>query len=85
MAEIFIKIQLEHLENGAYLATSDDVPGLVAQGRTVTETLEIAQDVTLKLIESYIEHGDELPLQLRQHRPEKFEIDIPVGVASWDD
>jgi antitoxin HicB len=85
MAEIFIKIQLEHLENGAYLATSDDVPGLVAQGRTVTETLEIAQDVTRKLIESYIEHGDELPLQLRQHRPEKFEIDIPVGVASWDD
>ena len=38
MAEIFIKIQLEHLENGAYLATSDDVPGLVALGRTVTET-----------------------------------------------
>jgi predicted RNase H-like HicB family nuclease len=85
MAEIFIKIQLEQLENGAYLATSDDVPGLVAQGRTVAETLEIAQDVTRKLIESYIEHGDELPPQWRRHRPEKLEIDIPVGVSAWDD
>lgn len=85
MAEIFVKINIEQLENDAYLATSDDVPGLVAQGRTVAETLEIAQDVTRKLIESYIEHGDELPPQLRRHRPEKFEIDIPVGVSSWDD
>lgn len=85
MNEIFIKVQLEQLENGAYLATSNDVPGLVAQGRTIAETLEIAQDVTRKLIESYIEHGDELPPQLRRHRPEKFEIDIPVGVSSWDD
>lgn len=85
MAEIFIRVQLEQLENGAYLATSDDVPGLVAQGRTVAETLEIAQDVTRKLIESYIEHGDELPPQLRRHRPAKFEIEIPVGVTSWDD
>ncbi len=85
MAEIFIKVQLEQLENGDYLATSDDVPGLVAQGRTIAETLEIAQDVTRKLIESYIEHGDELPHQLLRQLPDKFEVDIPVGVSSWDD
>lgn len=30
---------------GQYLAESDDIPGLVAQGRTVNETIEIAQDV----------------------------------------
>ncbi len=35
-----------------YLATSDDVQGLVAQGRTVAETLEIARDVARKLIEA---------------------------------
>lgn len=82
MNEIFIKVQLEQLENGAYLATSNDVPGLVAQGRTIAEALEIAQDVTRKLIESYIEHGNELPPQLRRQRPEKFEIDLPVGISS---
>ena len=62
MDEIFLTIQIEPLEEGGYLATSDDLQGLVAQGRTVAETMEIAQDVARKLIEAYIEHGDPLPL-----------------------
>ena len=40
------------LPEGVYLATSDDVQGLVAQGRTATEALEIARDVARKLIEA---------------------------------
>jgi len=50
--ERIIRIQLERLPEGVYLATSDDVQGLVAQGRTVTGTLEIAPDVARKLLES---------------------------------
>ena len=38
--------------NYLYLATSDEEQGLVAQGRTVTETLEIARDLAKKLIEA---------------------------------
>ncbi len=34
------------------MGTSDDVQGLVAQGRTIWETLEIARDVARKLLES---------------------------------
>jgi len=49
--EKMIKIHLEKLPEGLYLATSDDIQGLVAQGRTVSETLEIARDVAKKLIE----------------------------------
>jgi len=49
--EKIIKIHLEKLPEGFYLATSDDIQGLVAQGRTVSETLEIARDVARKLIE----------------------------------
>ena len=30
----------------------DDIPGLVAQGRTVAETLEIARDIGTKLLEA---------------------------------
>jgi predicted RNase H-like HicB family nuclease len=33
------------LPEGLYLATSEEVRGLLAQGRTITETLEIARDV----------------------------------------
>jgi len=56
--EYTIHLKIEHLPEGEYLATCKDLPGLVAQGRTVSETVEIAQDVSRKLIESYVEHGD---------------------------
>ena len=32
-------------------------PGLVAQGRTLAETLEIARDVAKRLIEAQVERG----------------------------
>ncbi|MGQ0672334.1 MAG: type II toxin-antitoxin system HicB family antitoxin [Hyphomicrobium sp.] len=49
--ERIVNLHIEHLPEGVYLATSDDVPGLVAQGRTITETIEIARDVAKKLLE----------------------------------
>ena len=50
--ELTIRVHVEKLPEGVYLATSDELPGLVAQGRTVAETLEIARDVAKKLIEA---------------------------------
>ena len=49
MERIF-RLQLERLHEGFYLGTSDDIQGLVAQGRTIQETIEIARDVAKKLI-----------------------------------
>jgi predicted RNase H-like HicB family nuclease len=49
--ERIVTLHIEKLPEGAYLATSDDVQGLVAQGRTIQETIEIARDVAKKLIE----------------------------------
>jgi antitoxin HicB len=63
--ECLLPIKIEPLEEGGYLATSEVLPGFLAQGRSITETLEIAQDVARKLVESYVEHGDPLPEQLR--------------------
>jgi predicted RNase H-like HicB family nuclease len=45
-----IPVQIEELPESLFLATSDALPGLVAQGRTVAETLELARDVARKLI-----------------------------------
>lgn len=50
--EKVINIHIKKLPEGVYLATSDDIQGLVAQGRTVIETLEIARDVAKKLLEA---------------------------------
>lgn len=49
--EKIINIHIEKLPEGYYLATSEDIQGLVAQGRTITETIEIAHDVAKNLIE----------------------------------
>lgn len=80
MNEILLPIHLEELPEGGFLATSDELPGLVAQGRTLAETLEIAQDVARKLVESYREHGDDLPPALKAV-PSSTDLHIPVSIA----
>jgi predicted RNase H-like HicB family nuclease len=57
ITEQIVNLHVEKLPEGVYLATSDDVPGLVAQGRTITETLEIARDVARKLLEARSERS----------------------------
>ena len=86
MSELILSISIEPLEEGGYLATSDDLQGLIAQGRTMAETLEIAQDVARKLIESYLEHGDPLPPKIAAALSQplrRTRIKIPVGIASY--
>ena len=76
MAEHMITLQVEHLPEGFFLATSEAIPGLVAQGLTVTETLEIARDVARRLIEARAERGEPveaLPIS------DRFEMPLVVG------
>ena len=84
MSEFFLNIQIEPLEEGGYLATSTDLQGLVAQGRTVAETIGIAQDVARKIIESCLEHGDPLPPKIKaslKRRQHKMTTKVPVGIS----
>jgi len=64
--EVPIRLRIEPLAEGGYVATSRDVPGLVAEGRSVTEAVEIAQGLARKIVESCHEHGDPLPLAFRR-------------------
>ena len=73
-----LRLHVEQVEDGSFLATSEELSGLVTQGRTVQETVEIAQHVAKRLIESYRDHGDPVPASLRQFRP-SFDIEIPVS------
>jgi hypothetical protein len=50
--EHIVNLHIEKLPEGVNLATSHDVQGLVAQGRTIAETVEIARDLAKKLIEA---------------------------------
>lgn len=83
MDEILLKVAVEPLHEGGFLVTSDDLPGLVAQGRTAAEAMEIAQDVARKLIESYVEHNDPLPPKIAaalKRRRRKETVRLPIGV-----
>lgn len=80
MNERLIEIQIEKLSEGGYLATSPVLNGLVAQGRTLAETVEIAQDVARKLIESLLEHGESLPEEISQPNEEILRLHVVVEV-----
>ena len=60
--ELLFRLKIEKLPEGVHLATSEEIPGLVAQGRTISETLEIARYVANRIIEARQERNDPLPL-----------------------
>ena len=70
--EKVVCLHISHLPEGFYLATSDDVQGLVDQGRTVAETVEIARDVARKLLEAQSD------LKLPEVK-EKFDMPIVIS------
>lgn len=49
--EKMVTLHIRELPEGVFPATSDVVQGLVAQGRTINETMEIARDLARKLLE----------------------------------
>jgi predicted RNase H-like HicB family nuclease len=72
--ERIINLHIEKLPEGFYLATSDTIQGLVAQGRTIAETIEIAKDVAKKLLE---EQEDQIPTL----NPLKDSFDYPLVIG----
>ena len=81
MNEAAIRLHIEPLDEGGYLATSPEVPGLVAEGRSVTEATEIAQGLARRIAESCVEHGDPLPHALATLPESGVELDLLVPVS----
>ena len=81
MNEATIRLHIETLEEGGYLATSPDVPGLVAEGCSMTEVVEIAQGLARKIAESCFEHGDPLPPALAALADAGSAVDLFVPVS----
>ena len=64
--EIVLNVKMKPLEEGGFVATSSDLPGLVVQGRTRTETMELAQANARILLEVYLSEKLPLPPALRR-------------------
>ena len=74
-----VNLHIEKLPEGFYLATSDNVQGLIAQGRTIAETIEIAKDIAKKLLETQ----EDKMLELVQFA-DSFDYPLIVGIQ-WGD
>jgi len=73
--ERVINLHIEKLPEGFYLATSENIQGLIAQGRTIAETIEIAKDVAKKLIEA---REEEIPKLLTF--ADSFDYPLVIGI-----
>jgi len=75
--ERIVTLHIEKLPEGVYLATSDDIQGLLAQGRTIAETLEIARDIARILLEEQGKSGTTVTL-----RPTQDVFDYPLILST---
>ena len=80
LGEVKIRLHIEQLEEGGYVGTSPDVPGLVAEGRSITEAAEIAQGLARKIAESCLEHGDPPPQALAELSNGVMDLLIAVAI-----
>ena len=72
--ERVIKLTVERLPEGVYLATSENPQGLLVEAPTMAEVLDIADDIARILIEH---DGDDATV------PRRFEwVEVPHVVAA---
>ncbi len=81
--EIVLDVKIEPLTEGGFLGTSTDLPGLVVQGRTRAETMELAQANARLLLEVYLTEKLPLPPLLKRALKKKsraFHLSLPVAL-----
>ena len=69
MKKYLLKVEVEPLEEGGYLATCADLQGCHAEGDTIAEALVNVEDVARILLELRREDGLDLPEGLEQVEP----------------
>lgn len=78
--ETLIKLKIEKLTENSesyFLATSDDIQGLVAEGKTLAEVIEIAEDVAKTILELERETKNQVNIKAV---PNQFEYPLIMEV-----
>jgi predicted RNase H-like HicB family nuclease len=79
MAKYILPVEIQHLEEGGYLARSPALPGFLVQADTIEEVVSLAPGVAQALIESMRENDVPLPQTLQAVEP-PFHTDLLVRV-----
>jgi predicted RNase H-like HicB family nuclease len=84
-SEVVLNLKIEALAEGGFLATSADLPGLVIQGRTRSEAIELAQTNARILLESYLSENLPLPPALKRmlkRKSKTINVSLPITVPA---
>jgi predicted RNase H-like HicB family nuclease len=74
-----ITLEIQRTEEGSYLGTSPDLPGLVVQGATPEQVVELAPDIARELISVMIQTGQPFPTGLhRLSSPTRVQLVVPA-------
>jgi predicted RNase H-like HicB family nuclease len=73
-----ITLEINRLDEGPYLGTSPDLPGLIVQRATPEEVVAIAPDVARDLIAVMVETGQTPPGSLQLDMPAHVQIVVSV-------
>jgi predicted RNase H-like HicB family nuclease len=74
-----ITLEIRKLEEGPYLGTSPDLPGLIVQGATPEEVVDLAPDLARDLIAVMVETHQPLPIGVQPlHNPTRVHILVPA-------
>ena len=83
MKRYLLRVEVEPLEEGGYLAICPDLQGCHAEGDTVAEALENAEDVARVILELCLEKGLPLPLELQDEQaPPLVRAELLVQVTA---
>ena len=74
-----ITLEIRRLDEGPYLGTSPELPGLIVQGASPEEVVELAPDIARELIAVILETGQPLPPGLH---PLTIPASIPLVVPA---
>ncbi len=69
-----IRVELEREEDGRFLASVPELPGVMAYGATQEEAVRKAKSIALQVLADMIESGEEVPEPLRL---------LFCGVSTW--
>jgi predicted RNase H-like HicB family nuclease len=74
-----ITLDIEQLDEGPYLGTSPDLPGLIVQADSPEKVIALAPDIARDLIEVMLEAGQPLPDQLKPvTTPRHVSLTVPA-------
>ena len=60
-----IRVQIELEEDGRFLASVPDLPGVMAYGNTEDEAIRKAKSIALQVLADMIESGEDVPGPLK--------------------